>query len=589
MTDIEKIKEALPVEQLVGEYVPLKRMGKYLKACCPFHNEKTPSFIVNTDRNNWHCFGCSKGGDIFTFVQDIDGLDFPEALRLLAGKAGVELTNTVRNQAESSQKNRIKDINVEAARFFFGVLTKMPAGKEAMAYLVDRGVSRETIDAWQIGFAADQWDLLTKYLLKKGHSIDDIIAAGLTIKREGANARTGRGFYDRFRGRVMFPIKDVHGAVVGFTGRVLVETDKTGAKYVNTPQTPVYDKSRVIFGLDRAKGEIRSTKKTVLVEGQMDVIACHQAGMTNVVATSGTAMTEQQVTLLKRYGDTFLMAFDGDAAGQKAAKRGIDIALAQGLAVRVIQIPDGAGKDPDECLKQNKNVWFKAVDDAVDIMQWYLDTAFVGKDITSPRDKQDVANTVLPEIGRLPAAVERDHWLRELSGRLGVDVEVLKEDMARLKKGEPSVPTPVPHSEPKKAENIPKTRVETLLELLLSLLLEEPQLLGRVTVNDQWFAASADAPLYEMVKLAYSEGKSDLSPNAESVARVETLLMLSPHHFGEVTPEQRAEEAMKLAASVHDIWLRERRAIFQQQIAQAESTNDTERLKSLLEAYQALL
>lgn len=587
MTDVEKIKQQLPIDQVVGEYVPLKRMGKYLKACCPFHNEKTPSFIVNTEMDRWHCFGCSKGGDIFTFVQDIDGLDFAEALKLLADKAGVELTGRQQSETNKNQKNRLKDIMVDAARFFHGVLTKMEAGKHAQAYLAQRGVKQNTIEAWQIGYAAEQWDLLTKYLLSKGHAIGDIVAAGLTIQRDGANQRTGKGYYDRFRARVMFPIRDVHGAVVGFTGRVLVETEKSGAKYVNTPQTPVYDKSTVIFGLDKAKNSIRTNNKAVLVEGQMDVIACHQAGMENVVATSGTALTEQQIKLLSRYADTLLMAFDGDSAGQKAAKRGIDLALEAGLNIRVIQIPEESGKDPDECLKKNPDAWFAAVEKAADIMQWYLQIALAGKDLQNPKDKLAVTNAVLPEIKRLPSVVEQDHWLRELSGQTGIDMVVLQQEMQRLQSGVRET-----SAQPTAQQDVtlpePQSRQEKMLELLLAILLSQPKAFDVVSVQDRWFATSPDGPLYEKQKMAYSEGRS-LDSDPIFAERIDVLTLLVGHEYPDVPPEELLTEAKKLAELIGKEWGKHERQRLQQAIAQAEAAGDMERVQELLKEYQALL
>ena len=590
MNDVEKIKKALPVEQLVSEYVPLKRMGKYLKACCPFHNEKTPSFIVNAEIDRWHCFGCAKGGDIFTFVQDIDGIDFAEALRLLASKAGVVLSGPQQNETNKNQKNRLKDVLIEAARFFHGVLTKMEAGKTAQAYLAERGVHTDTIRDWQIGYAPEQWDLLTKYLLSKGQAIDDIVAAGLTIQREGANQRTGKGYYDRFRDRVMFPIRDVHGAVVGFTGRVLQETEKSGAKYVNTPQTTVYDKSTVIFGLDKAKHDIRTSGNAVLVEGQMDVIACHQAGMKNVVATSGTALTQQQITLLSRYADTLLMAFDGDSAGQKAAKRGIDLALEAGLNIRVIQIPQGAGKDPDECLKNNPDIWFQSVKSAADIMKWYLDIALAGKDLTHPKEKMAVTNAVLPEIKRLPSVVEQDHWLRELSGQTGIDISVLQQEMSRMpsvsvdriaSQQNPDVPTP-------KVKKSSQSRLVYMVELLLAILVTQPKTFEVVSVQDAWFHASPDQPLYETLKIAYSEGKQFAS-DPRYAERAQVLSLLLVHEYADITPEALNVEAKRLAEQIATEWGKVGRLRLQRAIAQAEAQGDTEKIHHLLREYQALL
>lgn len=608
MSDTQLIKDKIDVVDLINEYVQLKPAGINHKGLCPFHQEKSPSFMVNRERQNWHCFGCNKGGDIFTFIQDIEGMDFVEALKFLANRAGVQLTRQV-SDVNSSQKNRIKDINQEAARFFHKFLREIPASKPAIEYLHERGLTDDTIDTWQIGFVPDQWDLLTRYLLKKGHAVDDLVAAGLTIKRDGADARTGRGFYDRFRGRIMFPIWDVHDHVVGFTGRVLVETENSGGKYVNTPQTLVYDKSRVIFGLNKAKQEIRKKDLIVMVEGQMDVIACHQAGMTNVVASSGTALTEQQVQLLKRYSQTMYMAFDADQAGQAAAKRGIDIALAEGIGVRVIRIPEGKGKDPDECLQLNKEVWFKAVEDAQDIISWYLDKAFAQKDISQPKEKQAIVDEVLPEIMRIPYAVERDHWMRELSARLGVDIEVLREDGKRLKNAESGKRKAEKESDvpggrqkkatevksPESAESVLSTRMTMLLEQYFALLLRFPDTELSVWLNISDFIAGPHQPLYEALHAVYTAAKAlEIDALRKKLEKegtenpVDVLLMKGELDFVNIQESDAKNELLKLKKHITAEWEKQRRALLQQQIAQAEKEGNTDLLNTLLIQLQSL-
>jgi len=600
MSDTQLIKDKIDVVDLIQEYVQLKPAGINHKGLCPFHTEKSPSFMANRERQNWHCFGCSKGGDIFTFIQDIEGMDFVEALKYLANRAGVQLTNTMQNQAQSSQKNRIKDINTEAARFYYNFLTQMVGSKPAMEYLTGRGLVRDTIDEWQIGFVPDQWDLLTKYLLKKGHGIDDLVASGLTIKRDGADSQSGRGFYDRFRGRIMFPIRNVHGAVIGFTGRVLVETEKSGGKYVNTPQTLVYDKSRVVFGLGKAKKEIRKKDLAVMVEGQMDVIAAHQAGMTNVVATSGTAMTEKQVELLKRYSANISMAFDSDEAGVKAAKRGISIAVAQGMNVKVIKIPDGAGKDPDECIQKDTSVWFAAVEGAQHVMNWYFDKAFFGKNIHDPRQKQQIADELLAEVGLIPYAVEQDHWLRELAGRIGVDVQVLRGDMDRVKKntkprstvrGQQSVESDssgVPAAAPLRT----KTRLDALLESLLSLVLVCPDVFESVKkdLSEVDLSTTVHGFLYEKMITQYNDRGSLDTEQLRKVANVDEsgenivdiLLMKGGLDFSDISKDAAKKESAHIASQLRDVWVKQRRKEIEIGIEKAERDGDSQAVEDLL-------
>lgn len=591
MNDTQQIKQKIDIVELIGEYIELKSAGINHKGLCPFHGEKTPSFMVNRDRQRWHCFGCNKGGDVFTFIQDIEGLEFVEALKLLAKRAGVELTE-FKQDIHKSQKNRIKEINLEASRFYHNFLTKMEAGQPAREYLAKRGLSQETIEKWQIGFVVDQWDLLTKYLLKKGFSIDDLVASGLTIKREGANAQSMKGFYDRFRGRITFPIRNVHGDVVGFTARILVETDDSGGKYINTPQTLVFDKSRVIFGLNFAKQSIRQKNLAIFVEGQTDVISCHQAGSDNVVATSGTALTEGHIALIKRYTKNIAYSFDSDSAGIAAAKRAIGIALEGGMAVKIIQIDPSLGKDPDEVIKKHPELWQKCVEQARDVMQWYFEMAFSGKDLSDPKQKQAAADELLPEIRKIQYAVERSHWLSQLGGRLGVDTKTLEEDMKRFTdKKRPVVSSP--ETETKPVVPVVVSRVEELTNSILALLVKFPEvgtsdlLAG---VNQQM----GDKPLYKALLSMYNAGKADINTfsreyqQKDILEQVDILLMKAELDFAHFTKEMARSEVKNLIDLLKATWLKDKRTQLQQQISQAEQAGDSQTLQQLLEQFSQL-
>ena len=589
MSDTQLIKDKIDIVDFISEYVPLKRAGINYKACCPFHQEKTPSFMVNRERQSWHCFGCNKGGDIFTFLQEIEGMEFVEALKFLAEKAGVRLDYKI-SEINTSQKNRIKDINTEAARFFHNFLLKMDAARLAREYLRERGLSDNTIENWQIGFGPEQWDLLTQYLLKKGHSIDDLVAVGLTIKKAGADIQTQKGFYDRFRGRIMFPISDTYGAVVGFTGRVLVETEKSGGKYVNTPQTIVYDKSRVVFGLNYAKPEIKAKDLIVMVEGQMDVIACHQAGMKNVVATSGTALTEAQVRLLKRYSNNLNIAYDADAAGLAAAKRGVDIAIKEGMNVKVISIPTGLGNDPDEVCKKNKSAWFEAVAQAKGIMPWYFDKSFANKEMSDPKQKQMVADELLARIALIPYAVEQDHWLRELASRINVEVSVLREDLARISKISNSK-FKIPNSNDEKIaivqeKKLEKTRLILLTERLLALVLKFPNEAEIFRIDSKWLSTTPYVALYQELKERYNNGggidSNQLSENYN------LLLLKGDLEFDGLSDKEARGEAEKLRLMLREEWRKSRRQELQRQIEKAEKAGNRDLLEKLLREFQEL-
>lgn len=598
MTDTQNIKDRLDIVQFIGEYLPLKKSGANWKANCPFHNEKSPSFMVHQDKQIWHCFGCSKGGDVFSFVQEMEGLTFSEALRLLAKRAGVEV-DTYESEINQSQRNRLLEINTAAAYFFHRFLLDIDAAKAARDYLERRQLKTQTILDWQVGYISDQWELLTKYLLKKGFGIDDLVAAGLTIKREGADATSGRGYYDRFRGRVMFPISDTHGNIVGFTGRVLVETENSGGKYVNTPQTLLYDKSRVLYGLNKAKTGIKAKDLAVLVEGQMDVIACHQAGMTNVIAASGTALTSEQIKLIKRYTSNVAIAFDADLAGQKAGMRGIDIALEEGLRVKIISIPAGFAKDADECLKKDPAVWFQSVELATNVMDWYFTTTLTGLNRRDAQAKQRAATTLLEQIARLPYAIERDDWLKKLGNELSIEPSILREESKKIRRIRPITNVRregalAPVTQPAAA---PDSQLARLARDFWSLILNFPEQYGAIftTIRKEYFVDPAVASLYEKAQSLYNENSSlnvdmlrdQLAGNG--TAKTLDILLLHPYSPAvEITPTTVKKELEQLSTRLRDEWRRERRKEIQREIVAAEKEGDSARLEALFIELQSL-
>jgi len=599
LSDVDKIKQKIDVVDLISEYVQLKAAGTYHKGLCPFHNEKTPSFTVSKEKQFFHCFGCSKNGDIFSFIQEIEGMDFAEALRYLAGRAGVELQQHHRSEVQQHQKNRIKEINQKAAYFYHNVLVTLEMAKDAREYLKERGVSDQSIIDWQIGFVPEQWDLLTQYLLKKGMGIDDLVASGLTIKKDQTTIQSGKGFYDRFRGRIMFPIKNAFGDVVGFTGRVLVEHEKSGGKYVNTPQTDVYDKSSVLFGLDQAKRAIKAQGYAVIVEGQMDVVACHQAGMKYVVASSGTALTEAQVHLLARYAKELRMAFDSDVAGQAAAKRGIDIAIKEGLRVRVIQIPEGKGKDPDECIKNDLAIWQQSVEQAQDVMKWYFAKAFEKKDIKDPRVKQQVADELLLEISNIPFAVERDHWVQELAGKLGIDSIVLREDLRRFT-NKKELKTPTQHQQISSTATIAPVKkteeqivIDRFTQSILSLLVISPKVIKTSWKDLPHILLSTNqdtARVYEYLKTLYSSGvltDDFVNPSDTSLStELNVFLLKGETEFGALTDVQKEKELISLCEQIKKKFVDVRKKQLEIEIKLAEG--DKQKQNTLLEEFLQL-
>lgn len=470
-TPVEDIKARIDIVDFINESLPLKAAGSNWKGKCPFHNEKTPSFMVSRERGSWHCFGCGKGGDIFTFIQEQEGLDFPEALQLLAKRAGVQLREY--NKEEQTQKTKVIDVLRWVNRYYQEVFRKASEAEPARKYVAQRQVNETSIEDFGVGYAPAGWDTTFQALKKKGFSDDDIFQAGLTIRKD-----RGAGYYDRFRNRIMFPIQDVHGTVVGFSGRILdALVDPKGpvpAKYINSPQTIVYDKGRVLYGLDKAKQAIKKADRAVIVEGQMDCLMSHQAGVNNVVASSGTALTADQVALLKRFSSNIVLAFDQDAAGAQAALRGVDQALMAKMNVRIVRLSQG--KDPDELIRHDLPAWNQAIATAQPLMEYYLQEATAGRDLTKVDDKKAAVKFLLPIIGKLGDAVEQAHYIQQLADLVHVDVAALRQSLAGQKP--PSARSATPPVSVRKVEPDERQtdRFRAVSERLLALLIHEPKL-----------------------------------------------------------------------------------------------------------------
>ena len=359
---VEQIKSKLNIVDVVGSYLKLEKAGGNLKARCPFHNEKTPSFFVSPSRDSFHCFGCNKGGDIFEFVKEVEGIEFVDALKILAERAGVKLVNEDRSQR--SEKGRLISAIENATRFYQGELKKNTPAKE---YILKRGLTEKTVDEFKVGVAPDSWRAIYEHLRNLQFTDSEIEKTGLVI-------RSPKGFYDRFRNRIMFPINNVSGVTIGFSGRILPTINQTAqdtAKYINSPQTDLYDKSKVLFGFDRGRVLMRTEDTCILVEGQMDLIMSHQAGHLNTVAVSGTALTDEHLKNIKRLANKLVLAFDGDQAGFKASQRGINLALGMGFDVRIAKLPNDV--DPADLILENSENWSNSVKNARHVVDFCLE------------------------------------------------------------------------------------------------------------------------------------------------------------------------------------------------------------------------
>ncbi len=474
VNNVDKVKERVDIVDLISGYLKLQKAGVNYKANCPFHNEKTPSFMVSAERQIWHCFGCSKGGDHFSFVQEIEGVDFPEALRILAQRAGIELEQF--DRSFQNAKTRLLAISDWAVKFFQKQLWESKSGQKALAYLQKRGLKEETIKDYKLGFAPDSWESLSDFLKTRSFRDQEIFDAGLSVRRE-----KGSGYYDRFRSRIMFPIADSNGQTVGFTGRIFDKEDDS-AKYVNTPQTLTYDKSRLLYGLDKAKMQIRSQDRCILMEGNMDVILSHQAGVLNAVATSGTALTDQHLKTIRRYTNNLDLCFDQDAAGQHAADRGIGLIIPAGMALRqdfdlrVILIDDPECKDPADFVQKYGEKWQDKAKDTKSIFDFYIETACRQFDPATPNGKKAIAKKVLPLIKKIASPVAQGHWIGELALRLQTKEDDLRKEMEAMA-GADFVECGLRATEIKE-KMVELVGADVLEDYLISLLMLKPELAG---------------------------------------------------------------------------------------------------------------
>ena len=421
---INEIKYRNDIETAVSQYVNLKRRGKNLVGLCPFHSEKTPSFTVYPENDSFYCFGCGVGGDVFTFTGLIENLDYMESIKLLAERSGISLPQDGYDDSMQRLKKKIYDINRDTARFFHSFLMS-PGGKWALDYLTGRGLTVKTIKHFGLGAAPDSWDALIHHLKEKGYTESDMLAANVISKNERG------GFYDRFRKRVMFPIINIRGNIVAFSGRAMPGEDKQGGKYVNTSDTPVYKKSENLFGINFAKSVC--SERVILVEGNMDVISLHQAGFENTVAPLGTAFTTEQANLLSRYTKEIVLMLDADAAGQKAVRRASGLLENTGLSVRVVVVPDG--KDPDEYIKKNGKERFAALlEGAVSDMEYKLLTAAKDIDLNSEDGRLKYLAAAAEIIAATDDIMTRDIYIGRLSEKYGVSRTALNARIDELRK-----------------------------------------------------------------------------------------------------------------------------------------------------------
>jgi DNA primase len=609
-----EVKSRLNIVDVVGETVSLRKAGATFKGLCPFHGEKTPSFVVTPSRDSWHCFGCGLGGDVFSFVMQRDGVPFPEALKQLAAKAGVELDE--RSRRDDVRKARLREVMEAAIAFYHAVLTKSKSGQPALDYLRGRGLTDKTIETFQLGWAPGGWDTMGRQLHERRQiRPEELAEVGLATARQN-----GRGFYDRFRARVIFPIRDQNGAPTGLGGRILDtaadDGDGYNPKYLNSPATPLFDKSRTLYLIDKAKGPIRrADKQAVIVEGYTDALMAHQAGFDNVVASLGTALTPGQVALLTRYATRIALAYDVDPAGEKAGTFGVQAleGLIGQLAgsetgveldeVRVVRLPDG--KDPDEVVRETPDRWREEVRTAEPIVDYLIDFQARQFDLKTPGGKARFVDAVMPTIRSVPNPVMRDAYLGRVRQASGVEERVLLEVLHRPPKvavgpGNDRITAASVTSSPDalRIDDILRAITKGERDLLrLMLLLPDEQLRVVDRLGPDQLPSTVARELYRAMVLQRAPNDQGIHPPFDSAALIAGLdeetaaLARALYALGGPSPRDLDQgdvdyEVERLLLDLEEDRLTQRAEFTQEALGEAERAGDREAIDRLLRAFR---
>lgn len=558
--ETEQIKERLNIADVIGEHVKLKRAGASFKGLCPFHTEKSPSFIVTPARGSWHCFGCGEGGDVFTFVEKIEGIDFVGALKLLADRAGVQLPDYKPNV--ENHRQRLFDVLDASRMFYHEILMNQKAGQKAKQYLLDRGVTEETMKLFSIGYAPHAWGVAQEWLIKKGYTVQEMISAGLVGARDGGKP------FDRFRGRIMFPIDDMQGRTVAFGGRIVPwhETGNEG-KYVNSPETALYEKRRVMYNLSRAKKVLRKSP-CIVVEGYMDVVMMVQSGIENVVATSGTAMTEDHVALMKRFTNTMIAAFDGDSAGWKATIAATQAALAGGMHVSTITFPDGV--DPADIAKDRPQEVVQLFTQTRPLMEVLVERLGGG----TPEQREQALTALVPLLRLVHNPIEQGAMIEQVAQLLKVPEVRISDLVAQQEIIAPVIVAPVEQIREDIQVSNPDTRLEQgVLGILLCAPAVREELMAGI--KEEYFLDPFCKTVYKELQRSH---EADQAFHERASSELIAMIGEEYHSFA-IGVESRAqelistsnisltEEARFLMRSLQKRFLRERLLSLQEDVS----------------------
>lgn len=575
MDQLEEIRRRVDIVEFIGQYLPLKKAGRNFRSVCPFHSDKDPSFMVSPDKQIWHCFGCGAGGDVFGFLMKKEGLEFPEALAQLADRAGVELANRPRDWGMKSKLFAINDL---AAKFYEKYMADTTTGRQAANYLINRGLTAETMKAFQVGYAPAGWDYFAKFIERRGYTKEDGEKAGLLVRRN-------QNVMDKFRHRLMFPITNISGKIVGFTGRVLDAKDQP--KYLNSPETPIFNKGRVLYGLSVTKEDIQKNNAVVLVEGQMDALSSYQAGVKNVVASSGTAFTGEQLETLRRYAEVLILALDADSAGSEATKRAIEMASTKDLDVKVALLE--GYKDPDECAKADPAKWREIVAKAVPIVDFYIDYATKKFGNESVSAKKKVVAEVLPIVALMDSPVEKDQYIKQLAKSLNINPDNLYEALSKAVSGKGGKST---SKGPKEVAKPVVDRSDWLEKRILGMVVAQPERLNNLAdelAEDVWGTEWAKK-VYAELKNCYTGEEFSLDTllakldYADKVVLLETLMTVEEYYAN--MPSSDVDQELRFYINL----LKQKHtrvvlAEINRQIVAAEKSGDVAKLQALLEEF----
>ncbi len=582
MDDLSKIKEKIDIVSFISEYLQLKKAGRNFKSNCPFHSENSPSFIVSPERQIWHCFGCGKGGDVFTFLMEYENMEFSESLRTLAKKAGIELKESGFKKEEYSEKEKIYKINGYALKFYNYILNKHQAGKIALSYLLDkRKINKGIIETFEIGFSPNTGSALSDYLIKKkGYKNIDLVNAGISFERGGK-------VYDFFRGRIMFPLFDHRGNISGFSGRSLNETDMP--KYINTKDTSVYHKGGMFFGLNIAKDEIKKKQEAIIVEGEFDVIALFMEGFKNVVAIKGTALTENQVNLLARFTPKVILCLDQDSAGFEATKRSLEVIEKKGLTTSTIVLEDA--KDPDEAIKNDPTAFKIAVKGSVGIYDFLVDKIVKENNKNSADGKKIITDILLPLISNISNEIIKEHYLKKLSKTIDVSLETLFKEIDKLSKKQLEDKIIIPKKDK-------TTRRELLEEYLLSLIIQSENIKDVVSENKKLLVN------YEFENKSFEKIFQNINSSLEKSEKIDVKIF-SKNLSKELIPSfdtcylfplpkfsddfKYEEEVSKVSKELLTIQVKEKVKIVSDEIKENEAKNDEKKVEILKGTFTKLL